>query len=95
MVYGRNDHFSEARTPHPFVDVVKNKLGLRFDYALSEYLGFNLRHITLVRGGYRVISDELLLAAHEATEIPIKTLKTLIPPDQVPVAIGIRGRGEP
>lgn len=84
-----------APTVHPFLDVVKNALGIHYDRHLSTYLGYHEYMVTFIRGGFRRVTDEVLLAAHEATDIPIATLRSLIPADQQPKPFGLRARGEP
>lgn len=61
--------------PHTLLDFVKERLGLANDAALARRMNFQPAFISKVRNRLLPFSDELLLAVHEETDIPISTLK--------------------
>lgn len=62
---------------HPFLDTIREKLGLRSDSALADRFEYCRPFITHVRSGRIPVSDELLICAHLSTGMTIAELKKL------------------
>jgi transcriptional regulator with XRE-family HTH domain len=63
--------------PDRLLDVVAEKLGLRYDVQLCRLANINQPYVSRVRNRRQVISAEMLVALHEATDMPIRELLKL------------------
>ena len=69
-----------TRKSHKLLDRVRQHLNLRSDRQLAQLLGTDAPIISRVRSGKRPCSDTLILAIHEATEIPIREIRAMLRP---------------
>lgn len=65
-------------TPNHFLDALMVRLDVRSDAALGRALGVPASTLSKVRHRVMAVNSSLLLAAHEATEMSIRELRTLL-----------------
>lgn len=87
---------SEDYHPKALIDHVKQVLGVKRDYELVKFVGFNASVISKVRNKRKLLSDELLLALHDATGIPIKEMKQMMgrPENAKPIRVIEKFQGD-
>lgn len=64
--------------PNRLFDLLIQELGAQNDVGLAALLGVTPPAISKVRNGHNAFSAELLLAAHEASGISIRELRTIL-----------------
>jgi len=67
-------------TPHPVLDLAREKLQAETDSALAVMLGKQKGIISRVRNKQRPMSAELILAIHESTDVPVREIKAMLGP---------------
>lgn len=67
-------------TPHPVIDLAREKLQAKSDAVLAHMLGREPSLISRVRNRQRPMSADLILAIHESTEIPVQKIKAMLGP---------------
>jgi hypothetical protein len=62
------------------LDDIKKQAGLRDDAALAKYLNVGHPNITRLRQGRHLMGPEMILAVHDATDMPIREIKERLKP---------------
>lgn len=70
--------FRAGYTPNHLLDTLMVRLDVKSDAALGRTLGIPASTISKVRHRQMAVNSTLLLAAHEATEMSIRELRTLL-----------------
>jgi hypothetical protein len=65
-------------TPHPILDLAREKLQAQSDNALAHMLNSEPSLISRVRNKQRPMSAELILAIHESVDIPVNQIKAMV-----------------
>jgi transcriptional regulator with XRE-family HTH domain len=60
------------------LDYLKDKFHIESDYALAQELGTSAPTLSRVRTGHKVVGANLILAIHDAFEMPIKDIKGML-----------------
>ena len=77
----RNHAHSNQAKPHRLLDAVIEKMHLKNDAALARILGVTPPTISKLRYGRIPMRASMLIRIHEATDIPMRELRALIPDD--------------
>ncbi|SEO52365.1 hypothetical protein SAMN05428959_109100 [Duganella sp. CF517] len=67
-----------ARCPHPLLDTVLRRMGLRNDASLARVLEVSAPCLSKVRRGRAAVSAELVLRIHEIGGLPLAELRALL-----------------
>lgn len=67
-----------ARCPHPLLDTVLRRMGLRNDASLARVLDVSAPRLSKVRRGRVAVSADLVLRIHEIGGLPIAELRALL-----------------
>nr|WP_315401381.1 helix-turn-helix domain-containing protein [uncultured Duganella sp.] len=67
-----------ARCPHPLLDALLERMGLRNDAGLARALEVSAPSISKVRRGRVAVSADLLLRIHEVGGVPVRELRALL-----------------
>ena len=70
----------KTHKPHKLLDRVRQELNVRSDRQLAKLLGTDAPIISRIRNRVRPCSDTIILAIHEATEIPVKEIRAMLGP---------------
>jgi transcriptional regulator with XRE-family HTH domain len=73
---------SEHKAIEHLLDDIKKQAGLRDDAALAKYLNVGHPNITRLRHGRHLMGPEMILAIHDATNMPIREIKSRLKPTQ-------------
>ncbi len=82
---------ASARCPHPLLDRMLEHFRLKNDAALARALDIAPPRISKIRRGHMRVSPDLLLRMHEAAQIPVAELRSLMVGAQHPAPPPQRG----